>query len=193
MDRLLKNDGAVGTSNINRQCIYPGINFTCDGTIQSWVYGAQWEDIAFFELQIWRIDSGDGVYSRVGSTTITAEQSLTNLYHHPLSTPLPFQAGDILGYYQPSRPLRLLLEVDGSRSQLSYTFDDLSSAASQLNIAVSDIIENQLPLISVVTGKIRAKSYVCIKHFLCCRASGLWVWFHECGTNAASAGNRHCR
>ena len=36
------------------------------------------------------------------------EENTTKLYKYPLSSPLPFQEGDILGYYQPSR----------SRSQL---------------------------------------------------------------------------
>ena len=103
MDAVLGDYGRVVHSPSDRQAIFPGVNFTCSGSIQSWIFGAQWigSTASFTELQIWR-SSGDGSYIKVGSTTIMTEENTTELYYYPLSSPLPFQAGDILGYYQPN-------------------------------------------------------------------------------------------
>ena len=98
----------LGDSNI--YAIIPGINFTCSGNIHSWTFGAEWygSNQSYTELQIWR-SSGDGLdYTEVGRTTIVTEENTTQLYKYPLSSPLSFQEGDILGYYQPPK----------SRSQL---------------------------------------------------------------------------
>ena len=113
--------GDVFPSNvsINRQAILPYINFTCDGSILSWTFGAQWEGNSprYTELQIWR-SSGDGSYAKVGSTTIMLEEeNSTQLYHYTLTSPLPFQAGDILGFFQGNQ----------STSQLSLLFEDVGS------------------------------------------------------------------
>ena len=85
--------------------VVPKINFTCSGSIQSWVFGAQWEENtgSYTELQIWRPGSENGVSTKVWSTTIMTEENTTGLYSHTLSSPLPFQAGDVLGYYKATR------------------------------------------------------------------------------------------
>ena len=108
---VLENYGGTSVFHTNAQTIAPGINFTCSGNILSWIFGAVWvgNTAPFTELQIWR-SSGDGSYTKVGSTTIMTEQNTTRLYQYPLSSPLPFQAGDILGYYQSQ--LRLVSEID---------------------------------------------------------------------------------
>ena len=108
--RALQRPGDLTNfETLNLHAIIPGINFTCIGNIHSWIFGAEWygNTGSFTELQIWR-SSGNGSYTKVGSTTIMTEENTTQLYKYPLSSPLPFQEGDILGFYQPS----------GSRSQL---------------------------------------------------------------------------
>ena len=71
MDAVLDNYGRVVYSPSDRQAIFPGVNFTCSGSIQSWIFGALWigYTASFTELQIWR-SSGDGSYTKVGNTTI---------------------------------------------------------------------------------------------------------------------------
>ena len=101
MDAVLHNYGGVLVySPTDRQAIFPGVNFTCSGSIQSWIFGAGWigSTASFTELQIWR-SSGDGSYTKVGNTTvIVTERNATGLYYYPLSSPLPFQAGDIMEF-----------------------------------------------------------------------------------------------
>ena len=139
----------------NRQAIIPGINFTCNGNIRSWIFGARWRGgSAYTELQIWR-SSGNGFYTKVGNTTIMTEQNTAQLYRYRLSSPLPFQEGDILGYYQPSdsrRQFGLLFESEHGHREY-YTRGD--SGASHLNM--SDLQTSSTPnpnlLIRAVTGK----------------------------------------
>ena len=129
-------DVVPSLASISRQRILPYINFTCDGNILSWTFGAQWEGNSprYTELQIWR-SSGDGSYTKVGSTTIMLEEeNSTQLYQYTLTSPLPFQAGDILGYFQGSQPtsqLRLLFEEVGSDYSEHFNIQD--SPSSQFN------------------------------------------------------------
>ena len=159
MDAVLGDYGRVVYSPTDRQAIFPGVNFTCSGSIQSWIFGAQWigYTASFTELQIWR-SSGDGSYTKVGNTTvIVTERNATGLYYYPLSSPLPFQTGDILGYYQPNpmdlkSQLALLSEEDG-RGQLWYYYFP-SSAASQLVVSESTNSDSRCQvLINVITGE----------------------------------------
>ena len=163
MDVLFGNEGDVVVSIFgNVQGLFPEVNFTCSGTIQSWIFGALElrNGPLLPELQIWRPDGGDGSYTKVesistNSTRITlVEEGQTSLYQYPLSSPLNFQAGDILGYYQPATinsQWLLYFEQEGRGRQLEYYYLR-ASAASQLNVTKS--VDNRLQLlVNVVTGK----------------------------------------
>ena len=158
IDAVLDNYGDVVRSFQNKSeqatCIYPGINFTCNGNILSWTFGARWEGNtpALTELQIWR-SSGDGSYTKVGSTTILTEENTTGLYQYPLSSPLPFQAGDILGYYQPATlTSQLGLRYEEVTTIGYHLVRNLASSASQFNIAGAIDGNIYQPMIAVETG-----------------------------------------
>ena len=126
------------------QIIYPEINLTCNGSILSWTFGAIWSGntSAFTELQIWR-SSGSGSYVKVGNTTIMTEENLMNVYQYPLSSPLAFQAGDVLGIYQPATStsqLGLLYE-NVEFSQPSYFVIGPDIAPSQFTVSGSGVFE----------------------------------------------------
>ena len=168
MDAVLENYGRVVDSSTDRQAIFPGVNFTCSGSIQSWIFGAPWIEstTSFTELQIWR-SSGDGFYTKVGNTTVNViEENTTGLYYYPLSSPLPFQAGDILGYYQPNSldltsQLELRSEEDG-QGQLQYYYNR-SSAASQLVVSESTNSDSRYQvLINVITGEPTYLHWMCL-------------------------------
>ena len=144
------------------QAIIPGINFTCSGSIESCTFGARWkQDTDFIELQIWRPDSEDGSYTKVGSTTINVEEKgQTELYQYPLSSPLHFQAGDILGYY---RHMRLKFEYVGSGHPLYYTYQ--SNAASHFSVH-ANYTDWYHVLIGVTTGKHSFRSIHLVSMFL---------------------------
>ena len=152
MNAVLRNYGPdnLVTYQGSVQAIIPGINFTCSGNILSWTFAAEWwkNAPALTELQIWR-SSGDGSYTKVGSTTIMTEESTTELYQYPLSSPLSFEAGDILGYFRSQ--LSLQFENVGSGHLLYYLYQ--LSASSQTT--VSDLIDfyGSHVLISIETGE----------------------------------------
>ena len=142
MDVLFDNGGDLVVSGFgNVQGLFPEVNFTCSGTIQSWIFGALElrNGLLFPELQIWRPDGRDGSYTKVesistNSTRITpVEEGQTGLYQYSLSSPLYFQAGDILGYYQPviinSRWL-LRFEQEGRGRQLGYLLQNQCSQSA---------------------------------------------------------------
>ena len=143
------------------QAIIPGVNFTCSGSIESWTFGARWEqDTDFVELQIWRPDSENGSYIKVGNTTINVKEgSQTDLYQYPLSSPLHFQAGDILGYY------RRMSLIGVENYQLNYDqrlySQRLNSSASQFSVddPQTDYVDQYYMLIRVTTGKLSHNNY----------------------------------
>ena len=157
MDDILGNDGLFAWFH-DYTAIFPEVSFTSSGSIRSWIFGGLWvgNSGSFTELQIWRPVSGaDGSYTKVGSTTIMTEQNSSQLYHYPLSSPLPFQAGDILGCSHPpelSSQLTLWYETDGRGHQLGYYYFRINS--SQLNISGDQLVNDRLQLmVNVITGE----------------------------------------
>ena len=147
-------DGVGNKRIFNAQVLFPGMNFTCNGSIQSLIFGAQWQgnSSSFPELQIWR-PSGSQSYSKVGGTLInmTGENSL-KFYQYTLTSPLAFGKGDILGYYQPaSSQLGLYFELDG-QGQLGHLFTT-RQVSNNLFIDDSHRVNNIQLLLDVVTGK----------------------------------------
>ena len=139
-------------SDSSVQVIVPDTTFTCNGSILSWTFGARWEGNSetFTELQIWR-SSGDGSYTKIGSTTIMTEESATELYQYPLSSPLSFQAGDILGYFQPATSTSQLGLYHEDVTSINNRIVLLASPASQFSIAGTFVFIYQ-PMIGVKTG-----------------------------------------
>ena len=134
------------------QVLVPQTTFTCNGSILSWTFGASWEGNTpeLTELQIWR-NNGDGSYTKVGNTTIMTEESVTGFYQYPLSSPLPFQAGDILGLFQPATSTSQLGLYHEEVTMINYRINSLPAPASQFNIAGS-IEDPYQPMIDVETG-----------------------------------------
>ena len=79
------------------------------------------------------------------------EENSTQLYQYTLTSPLPFQAGDILGYFQGSQStsqLRLLFEIVGSDYPLHYNIQDSPSSQFDTESNTGNFLGYQL-LISV--------------------------------------------
>ena len=158
MDALLSLVGPIAHANGESQAIYPDTNFTCNGSILSWTFGAKWFGLSSsIELQIWR-RSDDRAYTKVGNTTIIiANESPTELYQFPVSPPLPFETGDILGYYQPDiRQTQLQLHYEEiGRSQSGYYYTT-SSASSVLNLDLGNLNSRFRVLIDVTIGELHS-------------------------------------
>ena len=111
------------------QRIIPSLRFDCDGAITKWIVGASWNNAAsatsFPDLQIWRNSSTNGVYTKVGNTTLIATSSNSSrLYAFPVEPSLQFRRGDILGIFQPIGPQSRLsiLYRTGRGNPLNFVF-----------------------------------------------------------------------
>lgn len=145
----------------SQQVIIPDINFTCSGTITKWSFYAQVEDVmnvitavdVDLELQIWRRMVGNS-YIKVGARTPNITTRLvTNsnmIFETRLEDPLTFQAGDILGIFQPI-PSRSTLNIYVNRSTggpINY-FMDADTPASQFTINEDLFWRFGLPLLTL--------------------------------------------
>ncbi|CAI8038732.1 hypothetical protein GBAR_LOCUS21585, partial [Geodia barretti] len=77
----------------------------------------------------------------------------TALYEYPLSLPLAFQAGDVLGYYQPQPSLShlsLLFVRDGRENQVGYLYSR-TGPASLLNITLGSRFSTLQLFVNVIT------------------------------------------
>ena len=109
------------------QRIIPSLNFSCDGAINKWIVRAEWNSggTEFPDLQLWRNSGGNGVYTKVGNTTLFASaRNSSSLYELEVRPSLPFQRGDILGIFQ-ARASRSRLRIyyrTGNGNPLNFVF-----------------------------------------------------------------------
>jgi len=141
------------------QRIIPSLNFTCDGAISKWIIRARWNGggTAFPDLQLWRSSSGNGVYTKVGNTTLsaTAENS-SSLYEMAVRPSLPFRRGDTLGIFQTSgqRSRLRILYINASGNPLNFVFrpnDSVTEAPLEIITTMSSGLRRQtvLPFVTV--------------------------------------------
>ena len=141
----------------NTQAIIPSMNFTCNGSIKTWIFSADFKmspptPMPLTELQIWRSVDGGQSYRKVRSTKIMSGRNLSKIYYHDLDTPLDFQAGDIVGYYQSIDKQRMLFERVESGHQVYY-INNQESAADTFTIAGIRSNTKIHALLSVVSGE----------------------------------------
>ena len=162
--RILRRLETVGsaTNPDQRQQITPDIKFTCDGMITKWIVGANWDssDSLYPELQVWR-NIGNDMYQKINGTFITAPTENSNrIYEYDNFSPIPFQAGDILGVFLPENELArlsLLSEITDSPTNYYLTTDDFDfeSPFDTIDIQSTQSMRSQAyhPLVSVEIGK----------------------------------------
>ena len=105
-------------SHARRQQITPDINFTCDGVITKWIIGAVRANnpsvVPGPELQLWRNTVND-TFVKINGTLVASETfSSSFIYENSSFSPIPFQAGDVLGIFVPhgaNSSLRLRFEA----------------------------------------------------------------------------------
>ena len=135
------------------------MNFACSGNIQSLIFGAKWKsgsNQSFPELQIWRLNESESYYTKVSNALIkVAGENTSKLYWYNLTSPLAFEAGDILGYYQPDiSTCQLALyyfeyqALEGHPAE----FYGIDAPTSRLYASYSTIIPSVQLFLDVVTG-----------------------------------------
>ena len=121
---LLGLDSVGEVVELNRrQQITPDMKFTCDGIITKWIIGGRWDgELAFSpELQLWR-EIGNDTYQKINGTLITIETERDKgVYEYDNFSPIPFQAGDILGVFVPRKELsKFRLRSEGGHGPTNY-------------------------------------------------------------------------
>ena len=161
MDSLLTPPVNISSLRVRdrAQRVIPSMNFSCDGAINKWIVRARWNSggTGFPDLQLWRNSSGNGVYTKVGNSTLFADaENLSSLYELEVQPSLPFQRGDILGIFQPSGPRsRLRINyINGSGNPLNFVFRPSHSVTEpplESFATTSSGLERQtvLPLVTV--------------------------------------------
>ena len=161
--RILLGLETVGstTNPAQRQQITPDIKFTCDGMITKWIVGADWDrrDSFYPELQVWR-SIGNDKYQKINGTVLTTPtESPNHIYEYDNFSPIPFQAGDILGVFLPrDRDARLCLLSEDTNSPTNYYLStansDSESPFDSIDIQNTQSLKSQAyhPLVSVEIG-----------------------------------------
>jgi len=156
--------GTLGNRD-QQQRIIPSIAFRCNGSITKWIVGAKWENGGgrnyFPELQIWR--SFGRWYRKINNSTLSATaENANSVYEHTPSSPMPFQEGDILGIFQPSRAasrLRVYYVDNVGPPNYYYDPDDLNLDVNTPPVGTFLIIglitptQNDQPLVAVEISK----------------------------------------
>ncbi len=149
------------TQTANRprqQRIIPGINFTCDGFIVKWILRGRWDSSDGHDFnpdfQIWRRGDENGAYIPVGNTTIrVVSENSSRIYEYPVSPPLAFQRGDVLGIFQPRNVYnRLRVYFETNNGPTNYYIrtgsNEMEPPLQEFSTAVADN-EPALPLVTV--------------------------------------------
>ena len=94
------------------QNLFPGIGFTCSGSISEWTVVASYQEIMnhdaiinYVPLELWRTSDGTN-YTQVKESPLddvlpTNTSVAPRLYTQQVDPPLHFEAGDVLGVYGP--------------------------------------------------------------------------------------------
>ena len=149
---------AVGAT-WNRQVVVPEINFTCSGSVQTLIFGTSLRTDGSYtqypEFQIWRPLQGEiSIYQFVDQISVEEQQQVSGQMHQLQGESLlQFEAGDILGFYQPANAdsrLQLRLAVRMPRP-VQTVYRRNGNSNNNFDISTVNGRERSL-LVSVITG-----------------------------------------
>ena len=150
-----------------RQLLYPELKFSCNGSVTKWIYGAV--DMSgtgeLPEIQIWRQTDTD-TYTKQTFSSVPANETEpgTNIHEYYPETPLEFQEGDILGYFQPDEDdSQIVLYAQRESGPTNLRVMGMVNTAP-ITVTISELQEeggNDYPLISL---EISMYSYILNLH-----------------------------
>ena len=117
-------------------------------------------------FQVWHpLSAGSSVYSKIGQVQFQFgnqefDESGQFFLHSSVSltednyNPIEFQSGDLVGYYQPSSPRRVVWNVNNTE-YTSYVSNVSDLTTTTVNISSIDYVEfsSVQPLINIMFGK----------------------------------------
>ena len=149
--------------NSGRQVIVPNTRINCTGRITgiavSMAYGG-WLTNNHPSIQIWRPSPGSSVYNRIYQVAVDFGTSIDGSYYiDNLTVNGIVQTGDVIGYYQPSFPRRVILNIQTS-GYTSYSSANYPGTTIDIN-NVDTVLSNRQPLIELQFGKSTYVSLLC--------------------------------
>ena len=163
LKRRAENLSSVSNTSLpHRLRVIPGLNFSCAGSITSLLLVARIQTVAdnrnsYPEVQIWKTVGQGFMYEKQASQEIrlaAGDFSPDGVLQYNLTTPLPFQIGDMLGVWQP--------EESQSVVQLFYANDPTATVACteplRFNFEIINVqgltkVENQSLLLLPMTSE----------------------------------------
>ena len=145
--------GSIKNNHIH-QALFPDICFTCAGNLTRWTLVAVpvGGGSRYPQLHVWRPNGQTNTFTRHKRNKLDADSPnpLTNIYEAYRDPPLAFQAGDVLGVYNPTVP-RLSLRYQSKGGPINYFIDGavLPSEEFDLDAVLVQESRNDYPLVAV--------------------------------------------
>ena len=153
MEQVIENQ--VAGVPWDQSAIFPDTSFNCTtGTIRNVTFGANIRSGTVFpELQLWRSSENSNNYNFVRRITFNESNQISSLIYQLNGTSIPFEEGDVLGFYQPSRDdsksrIRLAVRMPQPVQTMYRRDGNLSTDFT----ASGDSLRRN-PMVSVVTGE----------------------------------------
>ena len=119
------------------------------------------------EIQIWR-NTHSNIYTRQGREKIKLSPggfSPDGVFQYNLTTPIPFESGDVLGVYQPSQQDSVVRVYYDSSASITYRVSRSNLSATIEFTTDIQTFYNQLILISPISGNFNCNNtYIIIVH-----------------------------
>ena len=156
MERVIENQ--IRGAAWNQSAIFPNTSFNCtNGTIRNLTFVAnnnnRGSGTVFPELQLWRPSGNGSNYDFVRRITFNESNQISSLIYQLNGTSIPFEEGDVLGFYQPNE------SVSRSRIQLAVRMPQPVQTMYRRNGNMSTVFtasgnsSRRNPMVSVVTGE----------------------------------------
>ncbi|XP_019855137.1 PREDICTED: uncharacterized protein LOC109584016 isoform X2 [Amphimedon queenslandica] len=142
------------------QYLYPDMIFSCNGTINKWIFGAiRRSGFRPLEFQIWhQIGPRSYIKTRFSSVT-TGTKIGTNLYEYIPRNPLVFHENEMFGVYVPQFYLSVSVLYEQHLSGPVNLRVQTNQPLSTRNTAFSTVLYNDFPLVTVEYGTITRSSH----------------------------------
>ena len=153
MERV--RDHQVAGAPWDQSAIFPDTSFNCTGTIRNLTFGAnnRSSGTVFPELQLWRPSGNSNNYDFVRRITFNESNQIFSLIYQLNGTSIPFEEGDVLGFYQPSRDdSKSRIQLAVRMPQPVQTMYRRGGNMSTVFTASGDSLPRN-PMVSVVTGE----------------------------------------
>ena len=161
MATKISSGGASTARLTNELRLIPDQNFTCNGTITSFLLGIDIRtgETLYPQVQIWRRTNSPSIreYMKVDFEEIRLDPgsfSPSGVFEYPLSTPMNFQNGDILGVWQPRQRdsiVRIFYSENDNNAPSTYRLGGATNDVYNIDNGFSST-QDELILISPVAG-----------------------------------------